>query len=97
MYLNEKDKELIKLLKPCEKMCEDCGAKCCYNLKDGKPCERLLNGKCTDRNLLCLLHTCSQMREKFPEICKKLKERKDKIFPYATSLGIELNLNCQGL
>jgi hypothetical protein len=89
--------ELIKLLKPCEELCKGCGAKCCYNQENGKPCTRLKDGLCTDRNLICLLHSCSKMEKNFPEIVKILKKERGKLFPFATSLGIEVKLDCQGL
>lgn len=72
--------EIIELLKPCEKLCEDCRAKCCYNKRTGKVCENLKDGKCTDRNIFCLLIYCKKMEKEYPEITDKLKEEIQKRF-----------------
>ena len=82
------NEELIELLKPCEKLCRDCGAKCCYSKKDGKACVYLKEGKCTKRREFCLLIYCKKMEKEYPQITDKLKAELLRRYPACKELGI---------
>ena len=83
--------ELIKLFKPCEQLCKDCGSKCCYNKQTGIACKDLVEGKCTKRNKFCLMFYCQKIEDKYPEIVEAVKKEAEQIYPYAHAKGIHMN------
>ena len=95
--INPTNKKLIKLFKPCEQLCKDCGAICCRNQETGKMCEALKDGQCTKRNWFCLMHYCEKIEKNFPKIIIEVNKISKEMFPYADSLGIHPDFKWKGL